>query len=209
VSAVIERMKLPWSKLANVTTDESPNLTGIKVGLLKRLQKNVKEKNSDQDVIFLHCIIYQEVLCKSILQLNHVVNPSRLLTLNLLTLNLLTLYELWTSSSSVYCVPGRNRYRTPLQNTLYHSRVRWLSLGKVFQRVWELKEEITAFLELTGRFDDYPELSDKSWLCDFAFAVDILSHMNKLNTKLQGEDEFVYDMYTNVRAFKSKLTLIS
>ena len=27
VSAVIERMKLPWSKLDNVTTDGSPNLT--------------------------------------------------------------------------------------------------------------------------------------------------------------------------------------
>nr|KAF6296031.1 hypothetical protein mMyoMyo1_009163 [Myotis myotis] len=28
VSTVIEKMKLPWSKLANVTTDGSPNLTG-------------------------------------------------------------------------------------------------------------------------------------------------------------------------------------
>ena len=32
VSAVIERMKLPWSKLANVTTDGSPNLTGKTLG---------------------------------------------------------------------------------------------------------------------------------------------------------------------------------
>ena len=75
VSAVIERMKLPWSKLANVTTDGSPNLTGKNVGLLNRLQEKVKEENPDQDVIFLHCIIHQEVLCKSILQLNHVMNP--------------------------------------------------------------------------------------------------------------------------------------
>ena len=63
VSAVIERMKLPWSKLANVTTDGSPNLTGKNVGLLNRLQEKVKEENPDQDVIFLHCIIHQEVLC--------------------------------------------------------------------------------------------------------------------------------------------------
>ncbi|KAJ4945770.1 hypothetical protein JOQ06_023448 [Pogonophryne albipinna] len=38
VSGVIERLKLPWCKLANVTTDGSPNLTGKKVGLLKRIQ---------------------------------------------------------------------------------------------------------------------------------------------------------------------------
>ena len=64
-------------------------------------------------------------------------------------------------------------------------------------------------MELMGRSDEFPELSDKNWLCDFAFAVDILSHMNELNTKLQGKDQFVHDMYTNVRAFKSKLTLFS
>ncbi|KAA8579610.1 hypothetical protein FQN60_006703 [Etheostoma spectabile] len=33
--------------------------------------------------------------------------------------------------------------------------------------------------------------------------------MNELNVKLQGKDQFVYDMYINVRAFKSKLTLFS
>ncbi|KAF7709135.1 hypothetical protein HF521_015985 [Silurus meridionalis] len=71
VSAAIERHKLPWSKLANVTTDGLPK----NVGLLKRIQDKVTEENPEQDVIFLHCIIHQESLCTSILQLNHVVNP--------------------------------------------------------------------------------------------------------------------------------------
>lgn len=75
VSAVIENVQLSWSKLINVTTDGSPNLTGKNVGLLRRIQDKVKEENPDQDVIFLHCIIHQESLCKSVLQLNHVVNP--------------------------------------------------------------------------------------------------------------------------------------
>ncbi|XP_067943097.1 general transcription factor II-I repeat domain-containing protein 2B-like [Watersipora subatra] len=33
--------------------------------------------------------------------------------------------------------------------------------------------------------------------------------MNELNMKLQGKDQFVQDMYTNVKAFKSKLVLFS
>jgi len=81
--------------------------------------------------------------------------------------------------------------------------------GKVFQRIWELTEESTAFLELTGRSDEFSELSDENWLCEFAFAVDKLSHMNELNTKLQGKDQFVHDMYTSVKALKYKLTLFS
>lgn len=70
VSEVIERYKLPWSKLA---TDGSPNLTGKNVRLLKRIQDRVKEDNPEQEVIFIHCIIHQEALCKSVLQLDHVV----------------------------------------------------------------------------------------------------------------------------------------
>ena len=37
VTGVIDRFKLPWNKLTNVTTDGSPSLTGKNVGLLKRL----------------------------------------------------------------------------------------------------------------------------------------------------------------------------
>lgn len=62
VSPVIERVMLPWSKLLNVTTEGSPNLTGKNVGLHKRIQDNVKEENPEQDVIFLQCIIHQESL---------------------------------------------------------------------------------------------------------------------------------------------------
>lgn len=40
---------------------------------------------------------------------------------------------------------------------------------------------------------------------NLAFAVDILAHMNELNVKLQGKDQFVHEMYTNVWAFKTKL----
>ncbi|KAK0152455.1 General transcription factor II-I repeat domain-containing protein 2A [Merluccius polli] len=199
VSAVIERMKLPWSKLASFTTDGSPNLTGKNVGLLRRIQNKVKEENPDQDVILLHCIIHQQSLCKSVLQLNHVVDPVVKLV-NVIRARGLNHRQFITFLEET---------DADHQDLLYHSRVRWLSLGKVCQRVWELKEEICSFLELMGKSDEFPELSDEAWLCDFAYAVDILSHMNELNVKLQGKDQFAHDMYTNVRAFKSKLTLFS
>ncbi|XP_077585569.1 general transcription factor II-I repeat domain-containing protein 2A-like [Stigmatopora nigra] len=192
-------MKLPWNKLANVTTDGSPNLTGKNVGLLKRIQDKVKEQNPGQDLIFLHCIIHQESLCKSVLQLNHVVDPVVKLV-NFIRARGLNHRQFITFLEET---------DADRQDLLYHSRVRWLSLGKVLQRVWELKEEIISFLELIGKSEEFPELRDVNWLCDFAFSVDIFSHMNELNVKLQGKDQFVHNMYTNVRAFKSKLILFS
>ncbi|XP_068598240.1 general transcription factor II-I repeat domain-containing protein 2A-like [Brachionichthys hirsutus] len=199
VSAVVERMKLPWSKLANVTTDGSPNLTGKNVRLLKRIQDKVKEQNPEQDVIFLHCIIHQESLCKSVLQLNHVVDPVVKLV-NFIRARGLNHRQFVTILEET---------DADHQDLLYHCRVRWLSLGKVLKRVWELKEEISSFLELMGKSEEYPELSDVNWLCDFAFAVDIFSHLNELNVQLQGKDQFVHNMYTNVTAFKTKLILFS
>uniref|UniRef100_A0A3Q3X0I4 Uncharacterized protein n=1 Tax=Mola mola TaxID=94237 RepID=A0A3Q3X0I4_MOLML len=168
--------------LANVTTDGSPNLTG-----------------KNQEVIFLHCIIHQEALCKSILQLNHVVKP---------VVKLVNFIRVRGLQHRRF-IKFLEETDADHQDLLYHSNIRWLSLGKVCQQVWELKQEIISFLELLEKADDFPELSDTDWLCDLAFAVDILTHMNELNVKLQGKDQFVHEMYTNVRAFKTNLALFS
>ncbi|XP_060786507.1 general transcription factor II-I repeat domain-containing protein 2A-like [Neoarius graeffei] len=194
VSGVIKRLKLPWSKLANVTTDGSPNLTGKNTGLLKRIQDN-----PEQEVIFLHCIIHQEALCKSVLQLDHVVKPVVKLV------NFIRARGLQHRQFIAFLEETDADH----QDLLYHSNVRWLSLGKVCQRVWELKQEIISFLELHGNSNNFPELSDTAWLCDFAFAVVILTHMNDLNLKLQGKEQFVHEMHRNVIAFKTKLDLFS
>lgn len=107
----------------------------------------MKDENPDQDLIFLHCIIHQESLCKSVLQLNHVTDPVVELV------NFIRARGL-----------NRRQFITFLEETdadhhdlLYHSRVRWLSLGKVCQRVWELKEEIRSFLDLMGKSGEFPE----------------------------------------------------
>ncbi len=74
VSVCLEKNYLPWRKLTSVTTDGSPNLTGKNIGLLKRLQDKVKaETPNTEELIFLHCIIHQEALCKSVLKLENVV----------------------------------------------------------------------------------------------------------------------------------------
>lgn len=68
---------------------------------------------------------------------------------------------------------------------LYHVNDRWLSLEKVLHQVWELRG-----MGNVGK----AELQDLDWMCNFAFGVDVLNHLNDLNVKLQGKNPFVHDL---------------
>lgn len=48
--------------------------TTVSIGLLKWIQDKVTEVNSELKLEFLHCIIHQHVLCKSVLKLSHVID---------------------------------------------------------------------------------------------------------------------------------------
>ena len=71
VKNAMHTMQLPWQKLASVTTDGCPSLRGKNVGLLKRLGDRVAEVECTRELILLHCIIHQEVLCKRVLNMKH------------------------------------------------------------------------------------------------------------------------------------------
>lgn len=74
INACMDTLGLKWDRLAGVTTDGCPNLTGKNVRLLKRMQDKVTEINTEQKLLFLHCIIHQHVLCRSVLRIIHVVD---------------------------------------------------------------------------------------------------------------------------------------
>ena len=159
----------------------------------------MNEENAGVDITFLHCIIHQEALCKSVLQLNHVVKA------------VVELINYIKRRGLHHCqsIKFLEKIVSDHQDLLYHFHVCWLSLSKACKRVWELKEAITLFLKSIGKVDDFSELEDRDWLPDFAFSVDILTHMNQVNAKLQGKELFTHDMYTSITAFKSKLALFS
>lgn len=59
----MERQALQWDKQADVTNYGCSNL------LLKQMQNEINQK---QELVFLNCIIQQDVQCKSVLKMNQV-----------------------------------------------------------------------------------------------------------------------------------------
>ena len=94
-------------------------------------------------------------------------------------------------------------------DVLYHTNVRWLSMEKVLKRTWDLKAEIVMFFNMKDISCDFSkEMESDEWICDFAFAVDIMQKLNELNTKLQGKGVFAHELYLEVKAFQSKLNFL-
>ena len=81
--------------------------------------------------------------------------------------------------------------------------------SQLVKRAWDLKSEIAEFLQMKGKYVDFPQLQHKEWLADFAFTVDIMTLMNELTSKLQGKGLFTHQMYSLVKAFKGKLLLLT
>ena len=69
------RSGLSLDKLASITTDGAPSLTGKHSGLVKLMNDKIKEDFPLHNALSCHCIIHQESLCKSSLKLKHVMEP--------------------------------------------------------------------------------------------------------------------------------------
>ncbi|GBM82067.1 General transcription factor II-I repeat domain-containing protein 2A, partial [Araneus ventricosus] len=63
-------LKVPITNICNITTDGAPNITGKKSGFLGLFNQNYPGNN----VVFLHCVIHQDALCKSALNMKPVLD---------------------------------------------------------------------------------------------------------------------------------------
>ena len=57
VCSAVDDMKLPWSKVNGITTDDEPAMDGEESGLPTRICKKVSDKGGS--AVKLHCIIHQ------------------------------------------------------------------------------------------------------------------------------------------------------
>ncbi|GBN33381.1 General transcription factor II-I repeat domain-containing protein 2B [Araneus ventricosus] len=188
-------LKVSITNICNITTDGAPNMTGKKSGFLGLFNQNYPGNK----VVFLHCVIHQDALCKSALNMKPVLD---------------VVVKLVNTIRS----PGftHRQFRDFLQSVqseysdvLYYTKVRWLCAGCVFERVGQLKDDIASFFHEKQCSTECEMLEDTEWLSDFAFFTDLLCHMNNLNVKMRGKNQFIDDIWAYLKAFKLKLNLFA
>lgn len=194
VLETMQELQLSWKHLRSVTTDGAKNMTGANIGLIGRINKEMENAHLRKPMQ-LHCIIHQQSLCGKILNLDSVMK------IIVQTVNYIRRYGLNHRQFQNFLLEVEAEYG----DVLYHSEVRWLSRGKILKRFFELRQEIKMFMY--EKLKPVSELSDSSWLWDFAFLTDITEHLNSLNLKLQGKGKLACDLFFDVRSFEAKLHL--
>ncbi|XP_076056619.1 general transcription factor II-I repeat domain-containing protein 2-like [Oratosquilla oratoria] len=194
------RSGLSLDKLASITTDGAPSLTGKHYDLVNLVNDKIKEKFPLHSVLSLHYTIFQESLWKSSLKLKHVMDPV-VHAVNLIRSQGLEHRQFRNFLEDI---------EADFTDVLYHTNVCWLSMGKILKKVWDLKAEIVTFLNVKDISCDFSkEMENVEWVCDFAFAVDIMQKLSELNTELQSKGIFAHELHLEVKAFQLKLNLFA
>uniref|UniRef100_A0A0L8HPT4 DUF4371 domain-containing protein n=1 Tax=Octopus bimaculoides TaxID=37653 RepID=A0A0L8HPT4_OCTBM len=181
-------------ELTSIATDGARALRGENVGMVNLLEDKIRKDNPNQAFLSFHCILHQENLCKSVLNLKHVMDPvvSVVNTTRARALNHRQFKSLLRDMEAEH------------GDVLFHNNVQWLSLGKLPKRMWNLRKDILLFRDMTRILCEFVTKMDcDEWKYGLIFAADVFEKLNELNELL------AHEMYKHVKSFQAKLYLFS
>ena len=184
--------ELDWKKLIGCTTDGAPSMLGRKSGF----QAHVKAVSPN--VTSVHCFIHRFALSAKVLP------PKLLSCLNRIIkmVNVVKTSALNTRLFKLICEDLGSDHTC----LLYHTEVRWLSRGNITKPLFELRDELLAFLREKD-YDFRKYLEDEEFIIRLAYLSDIFEAINLLNLSFQGPNCTVVEFISKLGAFILKLDL--
>ena len=129
-----------WSKCKSVSTDCSRAMVGIRSGVVALIKQVAPE------VVSIHCILHREALVAKKL-----VNEKNCQLADMICDDTKIVTAILKKPKSNRAFHELVREMGDDVRLIYHSEVRWLSRGRVIERVWKLREELVVWFN--GRED--------------------------------------------------------
>ena len=135
VDSFFKEHKLEWSDCVSVCEDGAPSMMGYKKGFMSF----VKKENKNISVV--HCLYHRENLAAKEIQEDLTIVFKQVVSV----VNFIKSRPLHTRLFHVLC----DEMGTEHNGFLFHSNIRWLSRGKVLERVANLQNEIKRLFKGT------------------------------------------------------------
>ncbi|KAI5152134.1 zinc finger BED domain-containing protein 5/7/8/9 [Enteropsectra breve] len=193
VSTYLGKNDISWANCKGICTDGAPAMVGSVKGFIAFV------KCQNPNIITTHCFLHRESLVAKTLPLALKSVLDQVVTM----VNYIKSRPLKTRLFKNICSSMEAQY----ESLLLHTEVRWLSRGKVLNRILELKEELIVFFqnEENNVFSDL--LTNKSWCTKLSYLNEIFEKLNNLNSSMQGRNENILSSTDKLLAFKKTLNL--
>nr|KAF6500005.1 family with sequence similarity 200 member B [Molossus molossus] len=190
---IVGRYKLNWKNCKGITSDGTANITGKHRRVIKKLLEV-----TNYGAVWNHCFIHREALASREIPQNLMEVLKRAVEV----VNFIKGSSLNSRLLETLCSEIGSNYT----HLLYHTKVRWLSQGKIPSRVYELRNEIHIFLikkksHLASIFED------DIWVMKLAYLTDIFGILNELSLKLRGKNGDIFQHVECIQGFQKTLLL--
>ncbi|XP_025201805.1 protein ZBED8-like [Melanaphis sacchari] len=196
VIAELDSTQFPFSMQLDESTDIS-QCSQLLV-FVRYIHSGTLMKNEIPDIVITHCFLHRHALASRTLP----TDLKEIMMTAVKVVNFIRSRALHHRLFKVLCQEMGAEHEV----LLYYTEVRWLSRGQVLKRLFELRDEISYFLierqsSLSKHFDNI------EFIHGLAYLTDIFSHLNEINTSIQGREVTIMDASEKINAFVNKVPL--